>query len=60
MDVELSILGVTCQQVLATGGFMLFAIIMPACKTRFMGPQLTEHGFHRLGLSRIFFIGVRS
>ena len=36
--VELSTLGVTCQNRLATDGFMLSAIIKPACKMRFMGP----------------------
>ena len=37
--VELSIIAVTCHQhTLATGGFMLSAIIRTTCKTRFMGP----------------------
>ena len=50
MDVELSILGVTCQHVSATGGFMLLACKRPACKKTFMSPQLTGHGLHRIRL----------
>ena len=37
---------------------MLSAIIRLACKTRFMGFQLTGHGLHRTGLSRILQIKI--
>ena len=49
-----SILGVTCQHILATGGFMLTAIMRLACKKKLMCPQLTGNGLHRMGYQRYF------